>query len=60
MRICLAEKNNPLNAVLLPEEPDPSVRDVAETLGISVELLCQLRWQLRKNGEIETQADMVF
>jgi transposase-like protein len=56
----LAEKNNPLNAVLLPEEPDPSVRDVAETLGISVELLYQLRWQLRKNGQIETQADMVL
>jgi DNA-binding IscR family transcriptional regulator len=51
----LADKDNPLNVVLLAEETDPSVRDVAETLSISVDMLYQLRRQLRKNGEIETQ-----
>lgn len=60
MRICLADENNPLNVALLAEEPDPSVHDVVEILSISVDLLYPLRRQLRKNGEVETQADMVF
>jgi len=40
------------NAVLLTEEPDRSVRDVAESLGISADLLYQWRRQYRKQGEI--------
>jgi len=56
----LADENNPLNVALLAEEPDPSVHDVVEILSISVDLLHMLRRQLRKNGEVETQADMVF
>jgi len=40
------------NAVLLTEEPDRSVRDVAENLGIAVDLLYQWRRQFRDKGEI--------
>ena len=40
------------NAVLLTEEPDRSVRDVAESLGISVDLLYQWRRQYRNQGAI--------
>ena len=40
------------NAVLLTEEPDRSVRDVAESLGIAVDLLYQWRRQFRDKGEI--------
>ena len=36
----------------LAEEPDRSVRDVAESLGISVDLLYQWRRQYRNQGEI--------
>ena len=40
------------NAVLLTEEPDRSVRDVAESLGKAVDLLYQWRRQFRDKGEI--------
>ena len=40
------------NAVLLTEEPDRSVRDVAENLGIAVDLLYQWRRQFRDKGKI--------
>jgi len=40
------------NAVLLTEEPDRSVRAVADSLGISVDLLYQWRQQYRNQGEI--------
>ena len=40
------------NAVLLAEEPNRSVSDVAENLGIKVDLLYRWRRQFRDNGEI--------
>ena len=40
------------NAVLLTEEPDRSVRDVAESLGKAVDLLYQWRRQFRDKREI--------
>ena len=40
------------NAVLLAEEPGRSVRDVAESLGIKIDLLYRWRRQLRDNGHI--------
>lgn len=40
------------NAVLLTEEPDRSVKDVAESLGISADLLYQWRKRYRQQGEI--------
>jgi len=40
------------NAVLLTEEPDRSVRDVTESLGISVDLLYQWRRQYHNQGEV--------
>ena len=40
------------NAVLLTEEPGRAVRDVAENLGIAVDLLYQWRRQFRDKGEI--------
>jgi len=44
--------NSKKNAVLLTEEPDRSVSDVAENLGIKVDLLYRRRRQLRDSGEI--------
>ena len=40
------------NAVLLAEESGRSVSDVAENLGIKVDLLYRWRRQFRDNGEI--------
>ena len=40
------------NAVLLTEEPDRSVRDVAEKLGIQPELIYRWRRQMRDRGEL--------
>lgn len=40
------------NAVLLAEEPGRSVSDVAENLGIKVDLLYRWRRQFRDNKEI--------
>jgi len=40
------------NAVLLTEEPDRSVRAVADSLRISVDLLYQWQQQYRNQGEI--------
>lgn len=40
------------NAVLLTEEPDRTVREVADSLGISADLLYQWRRQYRKQGDI--------
>ena len=40
------------NAVLLTEEPDRTVREVANSLGISADLLYQWRKRYRKQGEI--------
>jgi transposase len=40
------------NAVLLTEEPDRSVRDVAEKLGIQPELIYRWRRQKRDRGEL--------
>lgn len=40
------------NAVLLTEEVDRSVRDVAEKLGIQSELIYRWRRQMRDRGEL--------
>ncbi len=40
------------NAVLLSEEPDRSVKDVAESLGINPDLIYQWRKKLRQQGDI--------
>ena len=40
------------NAVLLTEEVDRSVRDVAEKLGIQPELIYRWRRQMRDRGEL--------
>ena len=40
------------NSVLLTEEPDRSVRDVAEKLGIQPELIYRWRRQMRDRGEL--------
>jgi transposase len=40
------------NAVFLTEEPDRSVRDVAEKLGIQPELIYRWRRQMRDRGEL--------
>ena len=40
------------NAVLLSEEPDRSVRDVAEKLGIQPELIYRWRRQMRDRREL--------
>jgi len=40
------------NAVLLTEDPDRSVREVAESLGISADLLYQWRKRYRHQGDL--------
>ncbi len=40
------------NAVLLTEEPDRTVREVAESLGISADLLYQWRKRYRQQGDL--------
>lgn len=40
------------NAVLLTEDPDRTVREVAESLGISADLLYQWRKRYRQQGDL--------
>ncbi|SDP10698.1 transposase, partial [Desulforhopalus singaporensis] len=40
------------NAVLLTEDPDRTVREVADSLGISADLLYQWRKRYRQQGDL--------